>query len=423
VESGEGEGVLVKLRLLLVVAALVIAGTITIVVTRGHTPVVTTDQRIAVAAGTQQCDQYARATVGGKYIMQNNHFSPGTGQCNTVTDTGFQITSQTDSITADAPLSYSSLYIGCHYSNCSPGTNLPMPLSQIGSAPSSISYGYVPGGTYDAAYDIWMDSTAKTDGVNQMELMIWFNHVGDKHPVGSAVADSVRIGGQSWQVWQGNNHANDVVSYLAPSPISTWSFNVMDFVGDLMKRTSVTDKWYLTSVQAGFEVWSGGAGLSVNSFSADVQTGSGGKTGGDGAPGANPALSGKGQELVGQASGRCLDIKDFGTADPTPVQLWDCLGGTNQMWISTGGILYNPQSNKCLDVKDAGTANGTEVRLWSCDATYAQQWQLNSNGTITNTESGKCLDAVEQGNGNGTGIQIWDCYGGGTQANQVWGLH
>jgi hypothetical protein len=39
--------------------------------------------------------------------------------------------------TNGAPVSYTAIYLGCHYANCSPGTNLPMQVSQISSATSS----------------------------------------------------------------------------------------------------------------------------------------------------------------------------------------------------------------------------------------------------------------------------------------------
>ncbi|MDT7742209.1 MAG: hypothetical protein QOE59_1287, partial [Actinomycetota bacterium] len=36
---------------------------------------------------------------------------------------------------------------------------------------------------------------------------------------------------------------------------------------DAMLRGVVKSNWYLTSVQAGFEPWTGGTGLRTNSFS------------------------------------------------------------------------------------------------------------------------------------------------------------
>jgi endoglucanase len=99
--------------------------------------------------------------------------------------------------------------------------------------------------------------------------MIWFNHQGGVQPIGSVVG-TTNVGGQSWQVWQGNNGQNDVVSYVAPSALSSWSFDVKDFVRDVESRGKATESWYLTSIQAGFEPWNGGVGLAVNSFSADA---------------------------------------------------------------------------------------------------------------------------------------------------------
>lgn len=149
-------------------------------------------------------------------------------------------------------------------------------------------------------------------------------------------------------------------------------------------------------------------------------------TGGAGQVWSLPALNGvvisaAPGTISGQQSGRCLDIKDWGTADGTPTQLWDCAGGWNQLWQQSNGTIVNPQTGKCLDVSGGSTANGARVQLWSCNGTGAQQWTANPNGTLTNPQSGKCLDAA--GSGNGSVLQIWDCYGGGgTQANQVWSL-
>lgn len=223
----------------------------------------------AAHADTLICDQYGSTTIGGRYVVMNNRWGSSAQQCINVTGSGFRIQTQQGSTSGGAPLSYPAIYVGCHYSNCSPGTNLPRQLSRIGSAPSSISVNYVGGSVFDASYDIWMDPTAKTNGVNQMELMIWLNHTGNVQPVGSKVG-TVSLGGRNWDVWQGNNGGNDVLSYVAQSPTANYSFNVMDFVNNVDARTRVDRSWYLTSIQAGFEPWSGGAGLAVNSFSASV---------------------------------------------------------------------------------------------------------------------------------------------------------
>ncbi|GAA4951603.1 glycosyl hydrolase family 5 [Streptomyces caelestis] len=236
-------------------------------------------------ADTTICEQYGSTTVQGRYVVQNNRWGTSATQCVTATDTGFRLTRADGSVpTNGAPKSYPSLFNGCHYTNCSPGTALPARISGISSAPSSISYGYVNDAVYNASYDIWLDPTPRTDGVNRTEIMIWLNKVGPIQPIGSQVGTAT-VAGRTWQVWSGGNGTNDVLSFVAPSAISSFGFDVMDFVRETVARGMARNDWYLTSVQAGFEPWQNGAGLAVNSFSSTVNTG-GGEPGGPGGPAA-----------------------------------------------------------------------------------------------------------------------------------------
>jgi hypothetical protein len=232
-------------------------------------------------------EQYGSTTIQDKYVVMNNNYGGGT-QTITVTSTGFAITYRDGSASTEKPpLSYPAVYLGCHYTNCSPSTPLPLQISKIATATSSINMTYPgdPSFLYDASYDIWMDPTPKTDGVNQQELMIWLNKQGSEiQPIsyvynaeGVAVPiATTTINGVSWNVYRGNNTANNVISYVAVTPTNSLpTFDVLNFIEDVYMRTSdfeepVTDQWYLTSIQAGFEPWKGGVGLSVDSFNATV---------------------------------------------------------------------------------------------------------------------------------------------------------
>jgi endoglucanase len=120
--------------------------------------------------------------------------------------------------------------------------------------------------------------------------------------------------------------------------------------------------------------------------------------------------------IVGQQSGRCVDVTSGGTANGTVVQIYDCNGTGSQQWqVGSNGTITNPQSGKCLDVNGGSTADGARAQIYDCNGTAAQQWQVGSNGTITNPQSGKCLDA--NGSANNSYLQLWAC--GGT-ANQQW---
>ncbi|MGW4676863.1 GH12 family glycosyl hydrolase domain-containing protein [Micromonospora taraxaci] len=240
-----------------------------------------TSSLVAVALGgtasadTLICEQYGSTTIQGRYVVQNNRWGTTAQQCINVTNNGFEITTLNGSSpTNGAPTAYPSVFFGCHYTNCSPGTNLPIQVSQISSATSSISYRYVSGATYNASYDIWLDPSPKRDGVNQMEIMIWLNRQGPIQPIGSVVG-SVNLAGRTWEVWRGSNGSNNVISYVASSAISSLNFSVLDFINDTRNRGAITNSWYLTSIQAGFEPWQGGVGLAVTSFSANVNGGGG----------------------------------------------------------------------------------------------------------------------------------------------------
>lgn len=213
---------------------------------------------------------------GGTYIrndfyrVQNNIWGADTAQCIDVNqDGGFTVISADHSKpTNGAPAAYPSIYAGCHWGECTTGSGLPMPASSqnLSNVQTSVSMTYPAGGTWNGSYDIWFDPTPRTDGQNTgAELMIWLNRQGSIQPAGSPVG-TVSLLGATWQVWFGGGSWN-IVSYVRTSPTSTLDFAVETFYADMVARGYAQRSWYMTSVQAGFEPWIGGAGLAVNSFS------------------------------------------------------------------------------------------------------------------------------------------------------------
>ena len=127
---------------------------------------------------------------------------------------------------------------------------------------------YPSSGTYDAAYDIWFNKSrpSTTTGQNDgAEVMVWLNRVGSIQPIGSKIG-TANIAGATWDVWSGNIGWN-VISYVRQQSTSSPSFPVSSFWNDVVSRGLGSNSWYLTSIQAGFEPWIGGAGLAVNNFS------------------------------------------------------------------------------------------------------------------------------------------------------------
>jgi glucosylceramidase len=78
-----------------------------------------------------------------------------------------------------------------------------------------------------------------------------------------------------------------------------------------------------------------------------------------------------------RALGKCLDIKDQGTADGAQLQLWSCAGGANQQWTHTSGRdLVNPATGKCVDVTGNNSADATRLQIWTCTGATNQKWTI-----------------------------------------------
>ena len=241
----------------------------------------------ALAATTTLChSQTAAVGGGGMYIVQNDEWNSSASECIT-TDGNADFTianSAMSNATNGAPGGYPSIYQGCHWGRCSSGgwTSAPLRASNLGSGKVRTSWSTTQtgSGTYDVAYDIWFNQTSTTTGQpNCLELMVWLNHEGSVRPFGSRVATGVAIGGRSYNVWEGAQSSWNTVSYaMASGATSVSNLDIGQLAQDAISRGYLPSSCWLIDVEAGFELWQGGAGLATNSFSVNVN-GSGGRGG------------------------------------------------------------------------------------------------------------------------------------------------
>jgi cellulose 1,4-beta-cellobiosidase len=232
----------------------------------------------ARAATTQLCQSQTAAVAGGVYTVQNNEWGSSAPECVT-TDGNADFTVANSSIsnaTNGAPGGYPSIYQGCHWGNCTSGglSGNPVQASAITTGKVTTSWSTTqPGGSndYDVAYDIWFNQTPTTSGQpNGTELMIWLNHNGPVQPFGSQVATGTTIGGRGYNVWFGTQGWN-TVSYTMTTPTTSVSgLDLAPLVQDAISRGYIQPSWWLIDIEAGFELWQGGAGLATNSFSVNV---------------------------------------------------------------------------------------------------------------------------------------------------------
>jgi hypothetical protein len=233
----------------------------------------------ARAATTQLCQMQSTPVASGVYTVQNNEWGSGAAECIT-TDGNADFTVASSAIsnaTNGAPGGYPSIYQGCHWGNCTSGglTASPVQVSRLTSGTVTTSWSTTqPGGSnaYDVAYDVWFNQTPTTSGQpNCTELMVWLNHNGPVQPFGSQVATGVTVGGRGYNVWEGSQGSFDTVSYTMTTPVTSVSgLDLAPLAQDAVSRGYLSSSCYLIDIEAGFELWQGGAGLATNSFSVAI---------------------------------------------------------------------------------------------------------------------------------------------------------
>ncbi len=394
----------------------------------------------AVSLCTTTDGRFASAAVGGgRYQITPDEWNSLAEVCMT-SDGGANFTVTSSALTnatnikAGAPGAYTRIdYL--------PRTGeLPMPVATMGDTLTSWRTTTGVAGQYNTAYDLWYADTAAGCGpTTSHELMIWLDRKGGPVPLGGTPARQVTLGGRAYQVYQyqDTTSGKQVISYLMSNPAgSVYDLNLRTITADAVVHGFVPASGELCSVQAGFEIWNGGAGLVTNSFSyqpaaglpaGNVTSGIPGKCldAGNNAP--NPAdysmpadvwdcatTPGQtwtvGNDGTVKALGKCLDVVGGGLTNGTPVQLYPCNGTGSQVWTQNAKGLENPQSGLCLADPAASTTNGTQLILWTCGAS-GQDWRYPYGGqpiwsSFINKTTNYCLSGGVE---NATSVSLHTC--------------
>jgi hypothetical protein len=225
------------------------------------------------AYGVELCDGQSTTMMGGEYNVMNNIWGScgGVGeQCIDVnTDsTYFQVTYSTH--TGGCVASYPAVFKGCHWDWCTDNNDMPARIKDITSIPLdwNVTTAGV-GGTWNASLDLWFTPNGVGTGYS-LELMVWINSGGGAGPGGSQVA-TVTIGGTSWRVYWGGPSWH-YVAYRRVNNSNTLNMDIKPFLADAAARGYISDTSYLEVIEAGFEIWSDGEGLTNNSFSTSVSS-------------------------------------------------------------------------------------------------------------------------------------------------------
>ena len=365
----------------------------------------------ARAATTTLCNSQSAAVGGGTYTVQNNEWGSSASECITTDgNTDFTVAnSAISNATNGAPGGYPSIYQGCHWGSCSSGglTTSPIQASNLSAGKVTTSWSTTqPGGSndYDVAYDIWFNQTSTTTGQpNCLELMVWLNHNGPVQPFGSQVATGVSVGGHSYNVWEGGQSSWNTVSYTMTSGTTSVSnLDVGQLAQDAISRGYMPSSCWLIDVEAGFELWQGGAGLATNSFSVNVNG-----SGGGGGNTVTVTSPGNQSGTVGTAASVQVRATDSASGQALTYSASGLPAGLS-INSATGLISGTPTAagtyNVTVAARDGTGASGSAAFTWtisssgggggnSCTAAYSvvNSWTGGFQGQVTVTAGSSAL--------------------------------
>ena len=99
--------------------------------------------------------------------------------------------------------------------------------------------------------------------------MIWLYRSGGAGPLGT-LQGTVNIAGTSWDLYRGNIGWN-VFSFVRRSNTTSATLHLQDFLNNLVSRGWVANTKYLSSIEAGTEVFTGNGQLDTDSYTADIR--------------------------------------------------------------------------------------------------------------------------------------------------------
>jgi hypothetical protein len=221
------------------------------------------------------------------YFMQANWWgTPWGSQTESVSGIGFTMTNPNNTVTSNPslPLGFPSVFIGAYQTKKTTGSNLPKQVSALTSIPTIFSTNTDQKGysSYNATYDVWFTQsnalvTGGNPGSGGAYLMVWLFKPTDKSPRGTIKTNGSIINGVpgSWDIWYDPSPSDNMpcVSYVSnPDKLASIEFDLNYFIKDAVaKNYGVTNSQYLSIIFGGFEVWSGGSGLQVKQFCANVK--------------------------------------------------------------------------------------------------------------------------------------------------------
>lgn len=236
----------------------------------------------------------AAPVIKGKYYISDNQWGNtdgshgwvsmwnwGTGQAGTSWGWGQQFSLTGLGYTVKA---YPSCVLGWHwgYPTGYPAapTGLPARLWDNKNVNTGWNFTIDPttNATQNVSYDLWFHTESNPlYETPSNELMVWLDRRGGAGPLGSYIED-VYLGGTTWMLYRSDDSAtstpNDgtVFSFVRKTNTASSTLNLRDFINYVVySKGWMSNSKYLTSVQAGSELYVGSGKFQTNSYYCNVE--------------------------------------------------------------------------------------------------------------------------------------------------------
>ncbi|KPI21420.1 Cellulase [Actinobacteria bacterium OK074] len=193
-------------------------------------------------------------------------------------DTNFEWTGDKTSVK-----SYASAVLGWHWGWKQNNTKLPVRLNSGKKVTSNWTFGITQNTptVMNVSYDLWFHAKSNPDWQDQPkhEMMVWLNRQNGAGPLGTK-RETLNVGGVNWDLYVGKivNKDNsgkvtsswNVYSYVRTTNTTTQTTDLTALTQALLNRKLMASTDYLTSVEAGTEVFTGKGKLTTSSYSVSV---------------------------------------------------------------------------------------------------------------------------------------------------------
>jgi Glycosyl hydrolase family 12 len=228
-----------------------------------------------VSASTNTtCTQYAHIKVstswGAHFVVRNDNWGDTECLSNTDLRTNFKVTKSSASWSTPKVKAFPDIYRGCSWGVCTWDSKLPRKVSALDPPITTWYTSENAPGTWNAAYDIWFTKSEETNGqANGAELMIWLN----THNMGRPPAGTPTLWVRHHKYWFLHwvpCHNGACWNYIQFRRVrTTWGVRRMrigPFIRRAERRGLIRSWWWMENIEAGFEIWTGGTGLTTKWF-------------------------------------------------------------------------------------------------------------------------------------------------------------